>query len=131
MATQIRIPFGVDAYGAMAVVSDDRETDKLNLITLVGTQPGERAMRPAYGVATGGLLFEDAELLAQELATEIRDAVALYAPEISLVDLQVTLDDGGGPYDGGHVEVAMSYAAGAGRLNTGVGVVSTTVAVGG
>lgn len=132
MPVQLRIPFAVAAGGGISTVTDTAEIDKLNLITLVGTNPGERCMRPTYGVGTREMLFESADgITAQILDNEIRDAAETYAPEISIRSSDVVYAGMQDASDQGIVRIEIGYAPAGGRLNTGVGVVTTIVAVGG
>lgn len=124
---QIKIPFTVTANGEIATISDQREVDRQNLITLIGTNPGERAMRPEYGVATRDLLFDsDDTMLAQVLISDIEDAVRTYQPDIEVT--AVNANDEGGD---GLVQIDVEYQPAPGRLNTGSDSISTSVLGGG
>lgn len=129
--SQIRVPFGVDADGRIAVVSNDVAVDRQNLLTLVSTQPGERAMRPTYGVSTRSLLFEGADVaLAEAVSSEIETAAATYAPEVELLDTRVT-NARDQAFNQGRLAVDISYRPAAGRLDTGYDQVTTTLEAGG
>lgn len=128
---QIRVPFSVDANGRIAVTSTDAEVDRQNLQALLNTQPGERAMRPTYGVATRSLIFENADMaMADSVTAEIDAAVATYAPEIELVDTQIQ-NARDQAFNEGRLSVAVVYRPAAGRLDTGYDQVTTTLEAGG
>lgn len=81
----IRLPFGVDERGAIATVSAPLAVAKQQLVSLVGTQPGERVMRPDYGVGTKVLLFSPMDGTETiELQQEVITAVAKYAPDLTV-----------------------------------------------
>lgn len=131
MPIQIQIPFAIDANGRVAVVTTDADADRINLLTLINTQPGERAMRPTYGVATRSLLFEHADLvLSESVASDIEQAVATYAPEIELVDARITGAQDQA-FNEGRISISLVFKPGAGRLDTGESVLTTTLADGG
>ncbi len=131
MPTQIRVPFGVDANGQIAVVSSDAAVDQQNLLTLINTQPGERAMRPTYGVSTRSLLFEGADIqLAEAVMAEVETAVATYAPEVELLDTRV-VNARDQAFNEGRLAVQATYRPAAGRLDTGEDQVTTTLEGGG
>jgi phage baseplate assembly protein W len=91
LASQIDLPFGF-RNGSVATTSDPHQVARINLISLLGTEPGERAMRPTYGVPTRSLLFDaDDAVLQQRLLTAVDDAAKAYAPELRVND--VALDN--------------------------------------
>lgn len=125
---QLRVPFGINSSGGIAFVSDVQLADRQNLLTLIGTQPGERSMRPDYGVPTRNLLFEnDDALLLHTLQQEIVDAAGLYAPEITVLNVELDSDPG----TAGQTNIRVSYSPAATRLDTSTDEISTTVADGG
>jgi phage baseplate assembly protein W len=118
----------VDSTGGIAFSSDIVEIDRMNLITLVGTQPGERAMRPDYGVGTRELLFENNDaLLGQTITNDILDAAVRYAPEIEISDVEMSRDAN----NDGQTNVRVVYRPAPTRLDTSEDSISTTVADGG
>lgn len=125
---QMRIPFGVDSSGGIATVAAVADVDRINLITLIGTQPGERAMRPEYGVALRDLLFEnDDQVLIHNISSEIFDAAITYAPEITITEVSLEPDVG----TEGRTNVRVGYRTAVVRLDTSEGEISTTVSDGG
>jgi phage baseplate assembly protein W len=123
MPAQIKIPFAIDANGEISTITDQRAIDRQNVITLLGTQPGERCMRPDYGVATRDVLFDpDDPMLAGVLTQSISNAMRTYEPELDLkrVDADPSQDDG-------VVEIEVQYQPSVTRLNTGIDSISTSV----
>jgi phage baseplate assembly protein W len=92
---QIDLPF-VFTNGAIAVTSDQAEVDRINLVSLIGTEPGERCMRPTYGVRSRALLFEsnDTTILGNQLINDINTAVVTFAPELTIQDIGITPSTG-------------------------------------
>ena len=122
---QMVVPFRIDETGGVAVTTDVATIDKMGLMTLLGTQPGERAMRLDYGVATRNLLFEaDNPILAQVLAAEIHDAAVRLAPEVVVTDVRVSPMD---VYGDGKAEIEVTYRTSDARLDTSSGTLRTTV----
>lgn len=125
---QISLPFGFDSTGGVLAVDDTAAIDRLNIITLIGTQPGERCMRPTYGVSTRSLLFEnDTPALAQLITQEILASALKYAPEIVVTNLDVTPDS----ITDGQSNIHLTYRPSNARLDTSSDTISTTVAPGG
>ena len=66
--------------------------DKLvaNLKSIVTTTVGQRVMRPTYGVPADDLLFTKMQAVSTiEIEADIREAISLYEPRVTLIDVQV------------------------------------------
>jgi phage baseplate assembly protein W len=89
----IAFPLRIDATGGIALVSREREIEEA--ITLVlGTAPGERAMRPEFGCRVHDYVFAPAdEATAGLVAYEVRAALLRWEPRIIVEDVLVQPDD--------------------------------------
>lgn len=127
MATELQAPFGLTPSGAVAVVTAPGDQVQQHLKCLVSTAPGERVMRPTYGVPLASNIFG---LSAQEVgplvAADVRQAIQQWEPNVSLQDVQLMTSD----TSEGMVAVNVDYSPGA--VATASSVTSTaTVLVGG
>lgn len=122
---QMVVPFLIDSAGGISATTDTARIDHMAVMTLLATQPGERAMRPGYGVPTRELLFEaDNPIIAQVLATGIQEAAVQYAPEITVTDVKVSPDDKIGD---GTAVIDIGYRPASNRLDTSSSTLRTTV----
>lgn len=82
--------------------------DEINasLRMIIGTAPGERVMRPAFGCRIWDLLFQsiDANTLGQ-IEVAVREAIQQWEPRIDLVEVNPVPD----PEHDGLVNVEISY----------------------
>jgi len=80
-------PFHIDATGAVAFDIDPVAWARNHILALLLTNPGERVMRPSYGVGIGRILFEnDTPLLEQQLITTINTSLAIFEPNITVTE---------------------------------------------
>ncbi len=79
--------------GGIALVSQDREiAEAIRLI--LGTQPGERPMRPEFGCAIRDHVFSPADATtAGRIASEVRRALRRWEPRIEVSAVDVTVDE--------------------------------------
>jgi phage baseplate assembly protein W len=67
---------------------------------ILGTAPGERAMRPDFGCGLNDLVFElNNTATAGRVATTVRDALERYEPRIEVGEINVGRADGGARMD--------------------------------
>ncbi len=96
--SEIRVPFAIGPNGGIAFTTDPVIQAIQHLISIIGTNPPERVMRPTYGTAAQSHLFNSDDPTDQiELVTEIREAVRAQAPDIELVSVEpqsTTFNDG-------------------------------------
>lgn len=91
MTKEISFPFRLDQSGAIAIESDPNQQVVNHMISLVGTQPGERIGLTGYGVNTLLSLFEpNDELEQQHLLTTVKTAAAQW--ESGVVPIKVVAD---------------------------------------
>lgn len=120
----IRLPFGVDERGGIAAVREPLAVAKQQLVSLVGTQPGERVMRPDYGVGTKELLFslmDGTETV--ELQQEVVTAVGKYAPDLIVEAVAPRRDE----LQEGVLEVLVRFATAFNGLRSGPTTISVPV----
>lgn len=88
----IRFPMQVDASGSIALSEGhDEIVESIRLI--LGTAPGERPMRPAFGCAIHDYVFAPAGPTTQaRIASEVRAAIERWEPRIELDSVTVTRD---------------------------------------
>lgn len=87
---EINFPLGVDRTGGIAAAITDIQVAANHIVSAVGTYPGERVMRPAYGCSTMDYLFDSSDTSTTGLLeAEIRRAVAAQVPEVTLNDVTV------------------------------------------
>lgn len=127
MAVELSAPFGLTPSGAIATVSVPGDMVQQHLKSLVSTVPGERVMRPAYGVPLAGYLFGlTAEEATAAVATDVSRAVQEWEPSVNVQDVRTMVSD----TSEGIAAVNVQYSPGA--AVTGTSQVSTaTVLVGG
>jgi uncharacterized protein len=86
-------PFVGGSQGFMSRQEDERLV-KNDLLQLLRTSPGEREMRPNFGVDLYGLVFEQADSpLIMLKEQEIRSAVAKYEPRVTLTGVNIVIDE--------------------------------------
>ena len=109
--TQIELdqPFRIDAQGRVAFTSDPSRVLENRVRMVIGTQIGERVMRPLYGTPVISMLFDgDDDLTASVIMADIVRALAEYEPGV--VVQNVYLDSGDNQLDG-VVNVNVIYSA--------------------
>ena len=85
-------PLRTDATGGIALVSREREVEEA-IRLILGTTPGERPMRPEFGCRIHDYIFGLADsTTANEVAAEVRRALAQWEPRIDVQDVVVSFD---------------------------------------
>lgn len=120
------IPFSIDATGGIAQTSDPQRQLLDRIQGLIGTQPGERVNRAAYGVDSARLLFTADELASTRVQLAVRDAVAAWEPSARVTSIAANVNNELGVVSL-KVEVARVDAPGAESANSR----SVTIDVGG
>ncbi|MEQ9162920.1 MAG: GPW/gp25 family protein [Ilumatobacter fluminis] len=86
-------PLRIDAAGGVAMVSDDHNIQQAMRLVL-GTAPGERPMRPAFGCRIHEHVFASADATTAGLiAHEVRTSLKQWEPRIDVTDVDVGFDD--------------------------------------
>ncbi|MFB9371585.1 GPW/gp25 family protein [Kitasatospora sp. NPDC001664] len=85
-------PVRTDRTGSIALVGADREIEQ-SIHLILGTAPGERPMRPAFGCAIHDHVFAPADsATAGLIAYEVRLSLERWEPRIELADVAVGFD---------------------------------------
>jgi hypothetical protein len=86
-------PLATDATGGVALAAGDADLERA-IRLILGTAPGERAMRPEFGCGIYNYVFETADATtAGRLSWEVKEALAMWEPRIDVDDVFVTVDD--------------------------------------
>jgi len=87
---EMDLAFKVDLQGRIAFTQDPSRVLRNHVLSIIGTELGERVMRPGYGTPLQSMLFEgDYELTAVMLADDVRDALIRLEPGISVLDVSL------------------------------------------
>lgn len=90
--------------GATLVANEDDIEQSLRI--LLGTNPGERVMQPAYGCGIRRMVFEQ---LSQSLLTEMRHmiekAILFFEPRIDVQDITIDV----GQWENGELRIVIDY----------------------
>lgn len=88
MPSEISIPFRLGPDSKIAVETDPNAQIRAHVMSLVNTEPGERVVLGGYGVPLADALFEGSdEVVAQDVAVDIADAMAIYEPGVQILEL--------------------------------------------
>lgn len=115
---EIAQPFNIDQYGEIAYTDSPNEAVEARILACLLTNPGERVMRPSYGIGMVALVFanEDPLTLAQYQG-EIQQQLAIYEPGIQVQSVSLVPD----PLTQGQVNVTLVYTiAATGQTYTSV-----------
>jgi len=84
------MPFRPDGSGRIAATWDLTRQMALHLRSIIGTNPGERVMRPSYGSGAGLLVFDiNDELSASMLANAVKDGIQRWEPAVSVDEVRI------------------------------------------
>ena len=124
MNAEILIPFGLDVHGSVASTTDPDVRQRQHVESLVMTNPGERVMRPTYGVPLVSYLFRNGPSeIASKITTDVQRAMATWEPGITVESVTPIAND-----TNGIAEINVDYLAA--PEDTGA-VYTATVHVGG
>lgn len=98
-------PLAVDETGSIAYTTDLNKQIQQRVRMVVGTNPGERVMRPEYGTPTRRWLWESMnENDEDDLKDSIRERVNAQVPEVTVTFVELTRDE-----ESGTIEVNVRY----------------------
>lgn len=93
-SVELAIPFRIGDDGAPAVVSDPNVILRQHVISVVGTQRGERVMRPDYGMDVMRFNFSAADDTTNSaLQTEVSQALSNWEPSAKFQGATMILND--------------------------------------
>ena len=125
MPIEIAMPFRLAAGGGIATTSDPNEQIRNHVMSLINTEPWERAVLIDYGTPLDEQLFEnDDEAIAAELADSIRNSMATWEPGVVIQSIRPVP----GPNGDGLASVDVRYSR-VDAPDTGVRGTGTNIAV--
>ncbi len=94
------MPFGLTPYGAVATTSDPNVQAGQHIESICATMPGERVMRPTYGIPLKGYVFSPgADMVANEISREVQAQIAAWEPSVNVISVTPTANDSFGVAD--------------------------------
>jgi phage baseplate assembly protein W len=91
---EILYPFGLDVHGSVAATSDPNVQQMQHVDSLVSTYPGERVMRPTYGIPLRDYVFEPGpDFVSNELQRNVTLAVGQWEPTVQVTQVTPVLDE--------------------------------------
>ena len=101
----LAFPLRADQRGALALTGCVEDIEQA-IALILGTAPGERPMRPAFGCAVHDVVFDtiDAAIIGK-VHTAVHEALERWEPRIEVIDLDVEADDA----DSGKLLVGITY----------------------
>jgi len=88
----ISLPFSFDSNGAVAYTTDSKKIWQDRIVLVVMTLFKERVMRPTFGSGARQASLEHFNTALTMIQTEIHAAFSKWLPELSLLDVNGTLD---------------------------------------
>lgn len=99
---------GVDPTGGIRLSSDQTEIEEAIAI-IIGTSPGERAMRPTFGCRIHDLVFAPNNAETLGLARRyVEQALGMWEPRIEVETIDVTADIA--EADRGRLNIELTYS---------------------
>ena len=98
-------PLGLAVDGSPSMV-DHEEDVRQSIRIILGTEPGERVMRPDFGAGLGAFVFEPINAMTMtRIRTLVHDALVDWEARIDVLDVTVTA-----PRDrDGQLDIEVSY----------------------
>ena len=85
-------PPHLDVMRVPAMVAYEEDI-RQSIMIIMGTEPGERIMRPDFGAGLNRFVFEPANTTTMALIqTRVHDALVDWEPRIEVITVKVTLD---------------------------------------
>ena len=106
LGTGLAFPLAVDHRGGLALARGEEDIEQA-IGLILGTVPGERAMRPEFGCTIHEFVFDtiDAETVGK-MDTAIRSALDRWEPRIEVVGVDFEL----GRVADGVLDITISYS---------------------
>jgi phage baseplate assembly protein W len=91
LGSGLAFPLRVDHSGGLRLASGDEDVEQA-IGLILGTSPGERAMRPEFGCAVHDLVFEtiDAAMIGR-IEAAVRAALDRWEPRIEVTEIEFDL----------------------------------------
>ena len=88
----LALPVAPGADAEVAMVAGDADIEQ-SVRVILGTEPGERVMRPDFGAGLRGLLFEPVSTsLVARVKHRVQQALVRWEPRIDVLDVSVSTD---------------------------------------
>lgn len=101
-------PTGVDTTGGLRTASGYTEIEE-SIAIIIGTSPGERVMRPAFGCRIHDLVFAPNNAETLGLARRhVEEALGMWEPRIEVVSIGVKAD--AAEADRGRLNIEVTYS---------------------
>lgn len=86
---EILVPFQIGADGGIAWTDNRVKQASQHIFSIVATNPGERVMRPDYGVPLSRMMFEpDDEMVQADIKGRMLAALGKWAQRIEIVNIE-------------------------------------------
>lgn len=94
MPVECALPFKVDGTGGVAFVNTPSETAHQHVLSVLGTDKGERVMRGDYGTDTLAHAFNNVtQAEMNSLRKEIAEALAVQVPDVVILGIDAAVQD--------------------------------------
>lgn len=85
MTVAINLPFHFGADGGVSTTHDIDRQIRQRLISIIGTEPGERVMLPRFGVPVAATVFEpDVSTVEHELSIKTQEQTDIWEPGLNV-----------------------------------------------
>jgi hypothetical protein len=85
-------PPQVDTDGSMGLTEYEQDVQQ-SILIILGTNPGERVMRPDFGAGLNAFVFEPVnQATTNSLRTRVQEALLDWEPRITVLEVAVTQD---------------------------------------
>lgn len=86
---EIAVPFQIGSDGGIAYTSDRVKQVSQHILSAVATNPGERVMRPSYGVPLTRMVFEpDDPLVEADIRSRMEVALGAWVKEAQILEIR-------------------------------------------
>ncbi len=103
----LSFPLRKDKYNDFAMTKNSLQQARHNIKNLLLTYPGERVGQPEFGSKLRELCFEQIDdNLPERIEEEVRRAVSIWLPYISITEVQTLTEDG----DANKIFVKVTYS---------------------
>jgi phage baseplate assembly protein W len=88
---EILVPFQIGPEGGIAYTNDRVKQASQYILSVVATNPGERVMRPTYGVPLTRMVFEpDSAMVQADIISRMEAALNNWAQGVEIVEIEPT-----------------------------------------
>jgi phage baseplate assembly protein W len=92
----ISLPVRLSPYGKIATTSDFSKVWQDKVLQVIGTQIGERVMRPMFGTNIAGELYATSETAEVGIKLEVEQAFAKSLQTLKLTSVNMSFEDSSG-----------------------------------